>query len=239
MKRAFPRPQLAIASLGGFLIILLGGWFVLVAPERHHGSQLASQAADLRSQIADAQAGGSSSDRQPIRVADLFNLSRAMPDTADVPDVLLQLSEVATETGITFSSVIPGSPQTVGNYEMLPIDLVFEGRFYDLSDFLYRLRNLVGVHDGVLATDGRLFSVDSVSFAEGDVQFPQVQANLRVDAFIYGNGTQSSPPPATAQSSAPAAPTAPQASSAPTETGSEPLPIVPKGASAAPARGTG
>jgi hypothetical protein len=239
VKKAFPRPQLAIASLGAFLIVLLGGWLALVAPQRHHASRLASQATDLRNQIADAQAGSSSSDRQRIRVADLFNLSRAMPDTADVPDVLLQLSEVATETGITFSSVTPGNLQPIGNYEKLPIDLVFEGRFYDLSDFLYRLRNLVGVHDGVLATGGRLFSVDSVSFAEGDVHFPQVQATLRVDAFIYGNGTQSSPPPAAAQSAAPAAPAPTQAYGAATETGSAPVPVAPKGASAAATRGTG
>jgi hypothetical protein len=239
VKRAFPRPQLAIAGVAAFVIVLLGGWLLLVGPKRHHASQLASQASDLRSQIAEAQTRGSSSDTQPIRVADLFNLSRAMPDTADVPDVLLQLSEVATETGITFSSVTPGNAQMVGNYEKLPIDLVFDGRFYDLADFLYRLRNLVGVHDGVLATDGRLFSVDSISFAEGDVTFPQVEANISVDAFIYGNGTESSPPPASAQSAAPAAPTTTPTPAPPTETGSAPVPIAPKGASAAPARGTG
>jgi type IV pilus assembly protein PilO len=236
--KGLPRPQLAIASIGAFVIVLLGGWFLVIGPKRHEASSLSAQASDLRNQIDEAQAGGSSSDQQRIRVADLFELSRAMPDTTDVPDVLLQLSEVASETGITFSSVTPGNTEAVGNYEKLPIDLVFEGRFYDLADFLYRLRNLVGVHDGVLATDGRLFAVDSISFAEGDVTFPQVQANIRVDAFIYGNGTETSPPPPEAtQSAAPVTPaTAP---AAPTETGSAPVPIAPNGASAAPARGTG
>ena len=237
--KRFPRPRLAAAGAVALVVVLAGGYFMLIAPKRHHASQLSAQAADLRREIAAAQAAGSSSDTQPIRIADLFELSRAMPDTADVPDVLLELSEVATETGITFSSVTPGNPEVVGNYQKLPIDLVFAGRFYDLSDFLYRLRNLVGVHDGVLASSGRLFAVDSISFAEGDVTFPQVQANLRVDAYIYGNGTEPSPPPgaASAQSAAPATPTT-EPSAAPTETGSNPIPVAPKGASAAPAGGS-
>jgi hypothetical protein len=241
MSRRFPRPRLALASVGALVVLLAGGYLVLIGPKRHHASQLAAQADDLRRQIAETQASSSSSDTQPIRIADIFQLSRAMPDTPDVPDVLLQLSQVATETGITFSSITPAKPELVGNYQKLPIDLTFQGRFYDLSDFLYRLRNLVGVHDGALQSDGRLFAIDSISFAEGDVTFPQVQANLRVDAYIFGNGLEPSPPPAgaSAQSAVPAAPTSTQSSSAlPTESSSTPVPIAPKGASAAPAGGT-
>jgi Tfp pilus assembly protein PilO len=200
--KVFPRPQLAIAGVAAFAIVLLGGWLLVIGPKRHQAAQLAAQADDLRGQIADAQTNGSSSDTQPIRVADLFNLSRAMPDTSDVPDVLLQLSQVATETGITFNSVTPGSIQAVGNFEKLPIDLVFEGRFYDLSDFLYRLRNLVGVHDGELDAVGRLFSIDSISLDEGQVSFPQVEAKLRVDAYVYGNGTTTAPASATESATA-------------------------------------
>ena len=44
---------------------------------------------------------------QPIRVADLFKLSRAMPDRTDIPSVLLQLSEISAETGVSFQSITP------------------------------------------------------------------------------------------------------------------------------------
>jgi hypothetical protein len=238
MRRRFPKPRLAIATLVALVAALGVGYAVLVKPKRHDAATLAAQISNAQVQLdaAHAALSGAHGDLAPIRVADLFRLSRAMPDQTDLPDVLLQLSQIATETGITFRSITPAEPVTTTTYEQLPIDLVFEGRFYDLSDFLYRLRNLVGVHDGVLASEGRLFAVDSISFAEGDVTFPEVQANLRVDAYIYGNGTEPETPPAgaSAQSALPSA----QPSALPSETGSSPLPIAPKGASAAPSGGT-
>ena len=95
-----------------------------------------------------------------------------MPNRIDMANVLLQLSEVATETGVNFQSITPHDPVSLGSYQRVGIDLIFEGHFYDLSDFLFRLRNLVGVYDGKLAATGRLFSVDAISFDEGEPPVP-------------------------------------------------------------------
>src|SRR5439155_14813627 len=125
---------------------------------------LGHEIAGVQNQIDTLRAAPHGPGAQPIRVADIFRLSRAMPDTADVPDVLLQLSQIAQDTGISFTSIAPSDLQPSGTYQLLPISLVFHGRFYDLADFLYRLRNLVGVHGGTLSATGRLFSVDSIVF---------------------------------------------------------------------------
>jgi Tfp pilus assembly protein PilO len=181
-------PQPLAFALVGVLAVALGGagWLVAVGPERKKAKDLAQQIDDARQQLAEASSP-EIPESQRIRVADLFQLSRAMPNQPAIPDVLLQLSQTAAETGITFQSVTPVSVQATSTYQIIPIDLVFNGRFYDLSDFLYRLRNLVSVHDGTLAATGRLFSVESVGFGEGsEVQFPLVQARLRVDAYVYG-----------------------------------------------------
>jgi len=79
----------------------------------------------------------------------------------------------------------------------VPITVVFDGNFFQLTDFLFRLRNLVDVRRGALAADGRLFTVDSIQFAEGQLKFPQIHASLTVDAFIYGTGATVSAPPQT------------------------------------------
>jgi hypothetical protein len=81
----------------------------------------------------------------------------------------------------------------------LPINLTFEGNYYDLTDFLFRLRNLVRVRDGELATDGRLFTLDTLAMEEGGTGFPSITASLTLTAFVY-----STTPPAAA--AAPAAP---------------------------------
>jgi len=217
--------------VGALLILLVAGWFVAIAPKRSEATKLAGQIDDTRAQIVVAQRLSSQPPTQTptIRVADLFQLSRAMPSRADMPGMLLQLSDVAAETGVTFESITPHEPVSLGAYQRLAIDLVFEGHFYDLSDFLYRLRNLVGVHDGVLDATGRLFSVDSISFDEGELHFPHVKAGLTVSAYIFGDGTA---PPVPVQATSAGQGTGTTTTTPATE-GSQPIPAAPPGATAA------
>lgn len=212
-----------LALLGVAVVVLLvAGWLAVIAPKRSQAAELRTEIESVRSQIADLQAARSASPSPSIRVADLFNLSRAMPSTADIPGVLLQLSRLANETGITFESITPHAPTPLGAYQQIGIDLVFEGRFYDLSDFLYRLRNLVAVHGGSLSAAGRLFTVGSISFDQGSLSFPQVRASLSVSAYIFGDGSTALAPTAGATTT-----------TTPTTESSEPVPAAPAGATAA------
>jgi len=122
-----------------------------------------------------------------------------------MPDLVLELSELARDTGISFDSISPQPLAAVGSYSVLPISVTFNGNFYNLADFLYRLRSLVTVHAGRLDATGRLFSVDTLTFNESEQKFPQIQATLVIDAFVY----------AAAPASVPAA-TPPAATTAPT-----------------------
>ena len=70
--------------------------------------------------------------------------------------------------------------------------MLFNGDFYGLSDFLYRLRSLVVVHDGKLAATGRLFNTDTVIFNVPQDAFPNISAELYVNAYVY----QPAPPAA-------------------------------------------
>jgi Tfp pilus assembly protein PilO len=208
-----PTPAKLGLLAAAVLLTLVAGWFLLVAPKRSEATKLQQQIDETQTQIDAAEAARSRPQAPTppaIRVAELFELSRAMPNRPDMPGVLLQLSRVADETGVVFESIAPHDLAQVGSYGQVSIDLVFEGRFYDLSDFLYRLRNLVGVHDGVLNATGRLFSVDTISFDQGSLQFPQVKATLTVSAYVFGDGTGSSLPttaasPGTATTTPPAA----------------------------------
>jgi hypothetical protein len=206
--------------------VLIAGWVLVIAPKRSEAKDLQKQIEDTRAQIAEAYASRTPSRAPTIRVAELFKLSRAMPNTADITGLLLQLSNVAAETGVTFQSITPHDPVQLGTYQQIGIDLAFQGRFYDLSDFLYRLRNLVSVHEGVLNATGRLFSVDSIAFGQGALSYPQVKATLTVSAYVFGDGT-AAPVPAGAVSASPT--TAPT----PATEDVQPIPVSPPGASAA------
>jgi len=119
-----------------------------------------------------------------------------MPDKTDMPDVLLELSQLARDTGISFETIAPEPAVGIGSYSVVPISVTFNGNFYDLADFLYRLRSLVTVNAGRLDATGRLFEVDTLTFNEGPAKFPQIQASLVIDAFVYAAAPAAPPTPA-------------------------------------------
>ena len=191
----------ATAAIGAGIALVLAaaGWFLLVSPQRARAADLGEEIVSVEAQISTARvAQHQADDIEPIRAADLFRLSKAMPSDIDISGVLLELSGIAKETGITFKSIVPGGTAGAASFRVQPIELTFEGDFYSLSDFLYRLRSLVTVNGGRLNAKGRLFTIDKLAFSEGDEGFPQVAAALTVSAYLYGTGPVSGAPTAPA-----------------------------------------
>lgn len=186
----------ALGVVVGLLVLVYAaaGYLLLVSPKQAEASRLDDEIAATQVELAAARAAVAvQDDTQPIAVADVFRLGTAMPGTADMPGILLELSRIAEETGIRFKSITPQQAAPAAAYSYVPIDVAFDGTFYALSDFLFRLRTLVTVRRGELHATGRLFSVDSVDFSESDKGFPVLAANLKLNAYVYGAGT----PPAT------------------------------------------
>lgn len=225
-----PNPVAVIGIVVGLLVYALAGYFLLISPQRGKAADLKKETAATEEQIQQyrtlaAQARAT----PPIRVAELFRLTKAMPDEVDMAGVLLELSRVARETGIEFDSITPQGPAAQTGYTSIPITLEFDGNYYELSDFLFRLRSLVRVQSGRLDAQGRLFVVESISFNESPKTFPRIKASLTVRAFVYGDATTTGTAPPAA-----AAPPAP-GSTTPADPAAPPSPDVPpEGASAAP-----
>jgi len=177
------------AKLGLVLVVLLVvgalGYLVVVRPKQTESGELDAKLSELQTELV-VQTAAAAAAGPAIRAADLFRLAKAMPDRVDMPGVLLELNEVASDAGIVFKSITPGPSAAGAGYQVLPVELQFEGDFYALSDFLFRLRNLVQVRRNGLDTRGRLFAVESLAFVEGEGGFPEILATLTVDAYVYG-----------------------------------------------------
>jgi type IV pilus assembly protein PilO len=198
-----PRALYAVA-IAGLLLYAVVGWLLLVSPKRAEAAELKQEVDATEAALAVARAAAArKDDTQPITVADIFRVSKAMPSVPDMPGILLELSRLAEESGIEFQSIMPQPAVAVGPYQRIPIALTFDGNFYELSDFLFRLRTLVSVRSSELHATGRLFSVSTLSFEEGTARFPELTAALSVDAFVYGTNV---PPAPTAPAETPAAP---------------------------------
>ena len=200
-KRKFSPAATVGVGVGITLVIALFGWFVLISPQRSRAAALDAELVLVEQQVSESRAAQlRSSGAQPIRSADLFRLTKAMPSDTDIAGVMLELSRVAAETGIVFEAIRPGSTTAAGTNRVQPIELVFTGNFYSLSDFLYRLRNLVSVQKGRLLATGRLFAVEKLVFGEAPGGFPSIRAFLTVSAFLYGSGPVAGAAPAGAVS---------------------------------------
>ena len=208
MKGKLSQNALIGVIVAGVLVFGMAAWFLVVHPQSGKVSNLKRESQSVQEKIdAYHQQVVAARSAPKIEVADVYRLAKAMPAKADMPDLVLELSELARDTGISFDSISPQPIAAVGSYSVLPISVTFNGNFYKLADFLYRLRSLVTVHAGRLDATGRLFSVDTLTFNESELKFPQIQATLVVDAFVY----------AAAPASVPAA-TPPAATSAPATT---------------------
>jgi type IV pilus assembly protein PilO len=188
-------PAIIGIVVGAVLFVGFLGWFALVRPQGGKLDDLKAQTAEAQQKIdAYNQQVAAARSAPKIEVADVYRLAKAMPDRTDMPDVVLELSQLARDTGIRFDSISPQPTALIGSYTVLPIAVTFNGNFYNLADFLYRLRSLVSVHGGRLDATGRLFSVDTLTFNESPLNFPQIQASLVIDAFVYGSGVPSPAP---------------------------------------------
>jgi type IV pilus assembly protein PilO len=204
LKQGKQLPQGAVIGIvvGAILIVALGGWFLLVHPQGTKVKQLKAQEADVQAKIdAYHQQVNAAQSAPKIEVADVYRLAKAMPDQTDMPDLVLELSQLARDSGIRFDSITPQPLTTIGSYSVLPFSVQFQGNFYNVADFLYRLRALVRsrvTNQGVqLDATGRLFAVDTLQFNESTLKFPRIQATLVIDAFVYGSGAIPVPAPPT------------------------------------------
>jgi len=197
VKRTLNTRTLGLIAVVCIFFYGAAGYFLVVSPKKGEANRLDEEIATTNVELMAARAATEAQDdTQPIAVADIFRLATAMPSSPDMPGILLELARIAEETGIRFKSITPRTALAVGQYQAVPIDVSFDGSFYALSDFLFRLRTLVSVRRGELHASGRLFSVGSVTFSEGEAGFPMLGATLVLEAYVYGTDVAGTTVPA-------------------------------------------
>ena len=204
MTAKLARNKVTIAASFLVVLVLLLAYLVLVSPKRSRASELDGEIAAAQVELGRLRAQKARVEEPTVPVAKVARLKKAMPDRMNMPALLLEIARVARNTGISFDSITPSEPVPVSGYQKVPVSLVFEGNFFALNDFLYRMRNLVQVRDDRLRVKGRLFTVDAIDFAEGSDKFPQIQATLTANSFLYGGAppAAATAPPASASSDA-------------------------------------
>lgn len=215
--------QIALVAVS-VLVLAVAGYLFLVNPKKSEAKKLDAELQSLVSRIPTQPVGGPE-DAPEVAFPDLFRMAKAMPGRLDMPGLLLELNGVANDSGIVIQTVTPAEAAAEGAYSKVPVVLTVQGDFYTLSDFLFRLRNLVQERDGRLLATGRLFTVDSIALVPGAGS--SLSATLQLDAYVYGTlppgSTAAAPEPATTDTTATTTTPAPGTTTPPPAT-SEPAP---------------
>jgi Tfp pilus assembly protein PilO len=180
-------------AAGALVIVAVVAYFVLIGPKRAEAGRLADQIAQLETDVQAAKLAAKPKEASTkLQVADLFELAKAMPDRDDMPGIILELNSVAEAAGVTFKAISPQNPVAQEGYRSIPISLTFVGNYYDLTDFLFRVRNLVAVENGELAASGRFFTLDTLDLHEAGL--PEIEAQLVISAYTYDQNSHSTAP---------------------------------------------
>jgi Tfp pilus assembly protein PilO len=201
--KSLPQGAQAAIVVAALLLVVLVGYLAVISPKRSTAASLKKQTAAVQAQIAANKSTAFSQALPAVRSAGVYSLTQAMPSKLDTPGVLITLSELAQQSGISFDQIQPSGASTASTttttdpFAAEAISVQFTGSFYNLVTFLQRVRNLVRVENGKLYTAGRLFDVTSVTFAKGKQNWPQVQATLVINEFVPNSVTTTPTTPGT------------------------------------------
>ncbi len=148
------------------LVVLLVGWFVLVAPQKTKAANLQTSIDTTQAQVLSTQTYvDSPATKRAVR--GLKRLEKVLPDDPKMSQILRQLSGVAGQAGISLDTISPAPAIPSSGGEAVPISLSVSGHYFNLARFLHLLRQKAIVKGQAIKGTGRLYSVDSITFTGG------------------------------------------------------------------------
>jgi len=191
------RTKLLLGVLG-VIILAVAVWFLVLQPIRSDIASTDQEIESMRARLQTAQAKLAQAEvkRQEAKYnqARLLELAKMVPESEEIPSLIVELEDVARQSGVNLSSITPGEPAELSGIpaRYVPVDLQVSGSYFDLGDFVYRLERMVG-------RPGRLLAVKTINLevksGEGEVspgQSPKLQATITVYAFAAGETASTS-----------------------------------------------
>jgi Type II secretion system (T2SS), protein M len=143
-----------------------------------------------------AAAGGETAQSQPGAAAETANNAQ---QTANQRNTAAENSGVAasdTQTSTTNGGGLPvgggtaatgtdGSAATAPpGLETIPLELEFQGDFFNLTDFFHSIKRFVTVANGSVAVSGRLLTVEGVRWSSDETLFPKIKAEITATIYL-------------------------------------------------------
>lgn len=80
--------------------------------------------------------------RSPQTETQLLALANQLPESPEMPGLIIELQDTVNTSGMEFISMQPGEPEAREGYTSIPSEMVVTGRWQDCVDLLQRLRRI-------------------------------------------------------------------------------------------------
>ncbi len=181
-----PRDQIILACTIAVLIMLGFGIFGL----RPQLSKISELRAKQQKEIKKKQ--NSEATLQRLKQAKkeaaetetkLIESKKRVPDEPQLASLLVEIQDTANQAGVDFVSIKPDEMVAQANLTNIPVLIHIEGSFFDLVDFLYRLKDLE-----------REIRIDKATVVETD--WPNLSVDLEGSTFTLAKppASKSAPP---------------------------------------------
>jgi len=208
-----------IATLLAGAAMLAALWLLAISPKRAESSEVTASVSAQEQRLSDARTQlvsyQTARKQYPGMLAELKRLDEAVPARGAIPSLLRQLQRRARSRdtslqvaalqsgasapvpGAAGTSSTPGATPGVGGVATLPFKFTYTGEYFDLVRVLAAARRAVTVKSGDLRIDGRLVTIEGMSFERADPAQPLITASISATVYISA-----------APAAAPAVPTA-------------------------------
>jgi type IV pilus assembly protein PilO len=141
--------NILILGILGIVIIVVGYYFLLLSPLLQRLDEQAQAREDKQAQLEQVQQEVNELEEvrrnSPEIQSQLLELSKRVPTQPQIPTLVVQVEEIADASGVTQLSVDPEPPTAPaggGDYQVVPVTMLFNGTYDQMQDFLLRTRNL-------------------------------------------------------------------------------------------------
>lgn len=179
--------RLALLLVATLLLLAGATWFTLVAPKLSRTKSLDAAIAQTRTQLTQLGGHAHSATRTAPRASgpsQALLATRALPNVVAMPQIIYQLSRIATEENVALTGITPGATIPYSGFDAVPLTITLTGDFLNVESFLQQLRAQVRLTKGAVAATGRLYDVLGVTL-QTTTPVPKVTATLTLDAFSY------------------------------------------------------
>jgi type IV pilus assembly protein PilO len=213
-----------ILLLGLLVIVLLvvGYYFLFLGPLLNTLNERAQERSDKQAQLSNLQHQVAQLEavkrNAPETERQLLELNKRIPNQPEIPSLVVQVQEIANDSGVTQLSIKPGgveAPPGGGDFSVVPVTMTFDGTYEQMQDFLLRTRNLARLMTvrkvtycspqpsgaGQAAGTGQAQCPAQTTATEGTTTLESVEQELQVEivAEVYfqrSNGSAGAAPPA-------------------------------------------